>query len=328
MKILVLGGTAFLGRTIVESALAGGHELTLFNRGQRNPELFPDVEQIHGDRLTDLSLLHGRNWDAVVDTSGYVPRAVDLSSSFLKDATDQYLFISTVSVFKDMAVAGQNEEAELATLEDPTVEEVTGETYGGLKVLCEEVIHKAFDKRALIVRPGLIVGPNDYTDRFTYWPVRMSRGGDVLVPDVKDQPVQIIDVRDISAWCVDLLERQVTGTFNATGPQNPYTLEEMLRTCAERTESNLIWVDKEFVIKNEVKPWAELPLLLDLDGSHDGMLQFDVSKASQAGLKMRPLSETVVDTRAWALSRPTDYTLKAGLDPERETELLSAWKSR
>ena len=328
MKILILGGTAFVGRVIANEALARGHELTLFNRGQRNPDVFLDVEQIHGDRLTDLKKLAGRTWDAVIDTSAYFPRAVSLSTQQLKDQTEQYLFISTISVFKNLDVLNQAEDSELATVEDPTGEQVTGETYGGLKVLCEEVVQKEIGEKALIVRPGLIIGPVDYTDRFTYWPVRMSEGGDVLVPDLKSQPVQMIDARDLANFCLDCLEQKISGTFNATGPLPPYSLEEMLTACTEGTDANLVWVDPEFLTKHEVKPWADLPMVVDFGGASDGMLHIDVSKATGAGLKQRPLAETINDTREWALARPADYVLKAGLTREREAEILAAWNNR
>ena len=328
MKILILGGTAFVGRVIANEALARGHELTLFNRGQRNPDVFLDVEQIHGDRLTDLGKLSGRKWDAVIDTSAYFPRAVSLSTQQLKDQTDQYLFISTISVFKNLDVLNQAEDSELATVEDPAGEQVTGVTYGGLKVLCENVVKEEIGERALIVRPGLIIGPIDYTDRFTYWPVRMSQGGDVLVPDLKNQPVQMIDARDLANFCLDCLEKKMSGTFNATGPLKPYTLEEMLTSCAEGTDANLVWVDPEFLTKHEVKPWADLPMVVDFSGHSDGMLHIDVSKAVSAGLKQRSLAETVQDTRAWALARPSDYVLKAGLARDRECEILEAWNKQ
>jgi 2'-hydroxyisoflavone reductase len=327
VKILVLGGTAFLGRAFVESALEKGHQVTLFNRGQRNPDLFPDLETIRGDRSQDVSALQAGGWDAVFDACGYFPRVVKMSVEACLPWAERYLFISSISVFKDAATPNQNEEAELATLADPTVEEITGETYGGLKVLCEDVVNDHFKERALIVRPGLIVGPNDYTDRFTYWPTRMSRGGQILVPDIKEQPVQIIDVRDVADFSVTLLENRACGTFNTTGPQIPYTYEALLQACAKGTDAEFVWVGTAFLTEHQVQPWSELPLALDYDGSGNGMLQVDVSKAVAAGLKLRPLAQTVGDTRDWAVSRPADTKLKAGLSPEREAELLQLWRA-
>ena len=325
MKILVLGGTAFLGRAFVDAALARGHELTLFNRGQRNAELFTELEQIHADRSVDLSGLDGRKWDAVFDSSGYVPRVVRMSAEKLRDKVDQYLFISSISVFKDFSIANQNEDAPLASLDDPYTEEITGVTYGGLKVLCEQVVQDVYGDRAIIVRPGLIVGPTDYTDRFNYWPARTARGGKVLAPDLKNQPVQIIDVRDLAEWCVTLLENQVSSVFSATGPQVPYTLEEVLNTCAEGTDTTFEWVSTNLLTRHEVQPWSNLPLALDYDGTSNGMFQVDVSRATSTGLNMRPLTETVKDTLAWTSSRPPDHVWRAGLTPEREEELLKAW---
>ena len=328
MKILVLGGTAFVGRTIVEIARAQGHELTLFNRGQRNPSIFTDLEQIHGDRLVDLSGLNGRTWDAVIDSSGYVPRALEMSTTALKDQVEHYLFISTISVYKNLGIANQTEDAELATVSDPTTEEVNGETYGGLKVLCEEVVAKNVGDRSTIVRPGLIIGPSDYTDRFSYWPIRMAEGGDVLVPDIKDQPIQAIDARDLGEWCLYLLENKILGTYSATAPYPPLTFEGMMNECAAGTDANLVWVSREFLEENEVKPWADLPMVLAFDGSSNGMLQIDTSKAKAHGLKTRTLSDTIRDLRAWAATRGTDYVLKAGLSRAKESELLLAWSNR
>lgn len=316
-----------MGRAFVESAIRRGHELTLFNRGQRNPDLFADVEKLHGDRTVDLSALKRRRWDAVFDTSGFVPRVVAMSTDALINSTERYLFVSSISVFKNFSIPNQNEDAELAELSDPTVEEITGETYGGLKVLCERAVQDAFQARATIVRPGLIVGPTDYTDRFTYWPARMHRGGDVLVPDIKSQPVQVIDVRDLAEWCLDLLERRVPGVFNATGPQRPYTFEEVILASNRNEQAKLVWVSPEFLKQYEVQPWSDLPLALEYDGSSNGMCQIDVSSAIRAGLSLRPLSETISDTRAWALTRPAAYAWRAGLSADRESTLLEAWKA-
>jgi 2'-hydroxyisoflavone reductase len=327
MRILVLGGPAFLGRTFVESAVARGHVVTLFNRGKRNPDLFPELDTIHSDRTSDVSALEKGGWDAVFDACGYFPRAVKMSAEAAKPWAERYLYISSISVFKNLSVLSQAEDVELATLEDPTTEEITGETYGGLKVLCEQTVLDTLQERAIVVRPGLIVGPLDYTDRFTYWPVRMAKGGDVLVPAIKNQPVQVIDVRDLADWCVTLLEQGSSGVFNATGPQEPYSMEQFLTATAEGTEANLVWVSSEFLTKNGVHPWSDLPLALDYEGTSNGMLHVDVSKAIHAGLKFRSFAETVRETRAWALSRPADYQLKAGLTSERESELLKLWRT-
>src|SRR5512136_1410936 len=217
MNLLIIGGTRFVGRHLVEYALARGHTLTLFNRGQSNPDLFPRVEQLHGDRAADLSLLQDRSWDAVIDTCGYVPRIVRLSAQTLAGRTDRYVFISTVSVYAQDNPRGMDENAPLAALKDETIEEITSETYGGLKALCEKAVEAVYPNRALIIRPGLIVGPYDPTDRFTYWPWRTAQGGEVLAPGNPDQPQQIIDARDMARWIVQMVEAKRTGVFNAVG---------------------------------------------------------------------------------------------------------------
>jgi len=328
MKILVMGGTLFVGRVFVEIALERGHELTLFNRGKRNPELYKDLDQIHGDRGVDLSGLAGRSWDAVLDTSGYYPRVVGMSAEALRDSVGRYVFVSSVSAYADYGAPNQNEDASLGKLSGPLVEEITEESYGPLKALCEQAVQETFADRATIVRPGLVVGPHDFSDRLAYWPIRMARDGDVIVPDMKESPVQFIDVRDLAGWCLSLLEREVKGVFNATGPAVPYRMEELLTACADGTTANLVWVDPAFLSEQGVTPWTEMPLAIDFDGSKTGLLQIDVSKAIGAGLTYRPLRETIRDTAAWAAARPSDYEWRAGLTAEREAELLSRYKAR
>jgi len=219
MKILILGGTLFLGRHIIESAVRNGHEVTMFNRGRRNPELFPDVEKIQGDRDSDLAALKGRKWDAVIDTCGYIPRIVERSAEALAGNAETYLFISTISVYKDFSKPGITENSGLAHLENEADETLTNETYGALKAHCEERVKKYFPDNSLIIRPGLIVGPNDYSDRFTYWPVRIKKGGKIIIPRNTDYPIQFIDVRDLADFAVRMIENKRTGTFNATGPK-------------------------------------------------------------------------------------------------------------
>jgi len=325
MRLLIIGGTRFAGRHLVEAALAHGHTLTLFNRGQSNPELFPHVEQLHGDRTEDLSPLQGRTWDAVIDASGYVPRHVRRSAEALAAATDQYVFISTVSVYAEDNPRGMDETAPLATLSDETVEEVTGETYGGLKVLCEQAVGQALPDRALIIRPGLIVGPHDPTDRFTYWLYRIAQGGEVLAPGNPDQPVQIIDGRDLAEWIVKMVEEKRAGVFNAVGPERLLTTRDMLEACVAvcNPQAHLTWVSEEFLMAAGAQPWSEIPVWVpEQDASFDTVSN---AKAVAAGLKFRPLSETIGDTLAWANTRPSDHAWHAGLTHEREAELLQGW---
>ncbi len=322
MKLLVLGGTKFLGRHIVEAALAREHEVTLFNRGQSNPELFPGVEKLRGDRDGDLSRLEGRRWDAVVDPSGYVPRVVRASADLLADAVDHYTFVSSVSVYADFSRGWLDEQAPLIELEDAATEDVA-EHYGGLKALCERAVEDALPGN-LIVRPGLIVGPDDPTGRFTYWPHRVARGGDVLAPGEPERPVQFIDVRDLAAWIVAMVERRATGVFNATGPEPRPTMGELLETCKRVTcaEARLVWVPDRFLLERGVGEWMELPLWVAA-AEWQGLMAADVSRAVAAGLRSRPLAETVQGALEHAV--PTDA---AGLKRDREAELLEAWAAR
>jgi 2'-hydroxyisoflavone reductase len=328
VRILVLGGTVFLGRHIVQAALARGHQVTLFNRGQHNPDLFPEVEKLRGNRDGDLSALEGGSWDAVIDTSGYLPRVVRQSAEMLKDQTNLYAFISTISVYSDEKTPGQDENAPLATLEDNSVEEITGETYGGLKVLCERAVEEIYGDHALIIRPGLIVGPDDPTDRYTYWPARIARGGEVLVPGRPERAVQYIDVRDLAEWTVRLVEEGKTGVYNANGPDSVLTMEEFVQACksAAGSDAQFVWVPEQFLIEREVGQWMELPLWVS-EEEMPGFFAFDVSRAVRDGLTFRPAEETARDTIAWEQTRPADHEWRAGMQPEREQELLEEWKS-
>jgi 2'-hydroxyisoflavone reductase len=325
MKLLILGGTIFLGRHLVEAALARGHEVTLFNRGQHNPDLFPTVEKIRGDRTVDLAPLQGRRWDAVIDTCGYVPRHVRNAATALATQADHYTFVSSISVYADFSQPGLDELAPVGVLSDPTVEEVTGETYGPLKALCEQAAEAAMPGRVLNVRPGLIVGPHDPSDRFTYWPARIARGGEVLAPGIPHHAVQIIDGRDLAHWLILMAERQEVGVYNATGPTEPLTLSTVLATCQSVTGSNatLTWVSETFLAEQEVGAFVEMPLWVP--ESEAGLEQVNCAKAIQAGLSFRPLATIIADTLAWAQTRPADQAWRAGLTPEREHTLLTTW---
>ncbi|MCB0046209.1 MAG: NAD-dependent epimerase/dehydratase family protein [Caldilineaceae bacterium] len=327
MDLLILGGTRFLGKHLVDAALSRGHNVTLFNRGQSNPNLFPQVEKLQGDRDGGLRTLDGRHWDAVIDTCGYLPRQVDASARFLADSVDLYCFISTISVYLWGTSLAMDEEAPIHRLEDASVETVTGETYGGLKALCEEAAEAAMPGRTLVIRPGLIVGPDDQSGRFTYWPLRMARSGEILAPGQPDAPVQIIDVRDLAEWTVGMVKAGATGIYNATGPDYPLTISAVLEACRETVDpesgSTLTWVDEVFLTAHEVGPYVEMPLWLP-ESALD-MQRAVCDKAFAAGLTFRPLAETIRDTLAWAQSRPADTPMNAGLTPEREAALLAAW---
>lgn len=329
MKLLVLGGTVFLGRHIVAEALAHGHEVTLFNRGQHNPDLFPEVEKLRGNRNGNLETLRGRRWDAVIDTCGYIPRLVRASAELLAQSVEHYTFISSISVYADFRAPGLNENAPVGRLQDEVVEEITGETYGPLKALCEQAIENAMPGRALIIRPGLIVGPHDPTDRFTYWPYRVAQGGEVLAPGHPDRPVQIIDVRDLAKWIVRMVEAGKTGTYNATGPDYTLTIGHLLETCRSVSRSNatFMWIDEGFLLAVGVQPWMELPLWVPDTEEYRGFSAVNCTKAISDGLSFRPLAETIQDTLAWVTTRPSDTPWRAGLKREREKELLQQWHS-
>jgi 2'-hydroxyisoflavone reductase len=345
MKLLVLGGTRFLGRHFVEAAIARGHRLTLFNRGRAAPDLFGDVEQLRGDRDGELAPLRGRSWDAVVDTCGYLPRVVRRSVEILRGAVERYLFVSSISVYADSAAAGQDEDAARAQLPTPDCEDVPNH-YGALKAACEDKVQAGFGAGSIIVRPGLIVGPFDPTGRFTYWPQRVARGGSVLAPAAPDYPVQFIDARDLAAWMLDLLERRRSvdslgaarsgirpwggqtgkGVFNASGPAQPLSFGGFLDACRQALNptADFVWPDAAFLAERGVQAWTELPLYAGDDGR--GLCSVDLTRALAAGLRLRPVGETCVDTVRWAGASPLPAGI--GLTPDREAELLRVWRGR
>lgn len=343
MKILILGGTMFLGRHLTEAAIARGHEVTLFNRGRHNPELFPEVEKLRGDRDGNLDALRGRSWDAVIDTCGFVPRIVRASAELLAPSVGSYVFISSLSVFADFTHPGASEDSPVATIADESVEEVTGESYGALKALCERAVEEAVPGRALVIRPGLIVGPEDTTIRFVYWPRRVARGGEVLAPGNPDGAVQIIDARDLADWTVRMVEAGAAGVYNAVGPEYRLTFGRLLEECkrVSGSDAEFTWVGEKFLLDAKVEPWSELPLWMPEDDGEDNRFRHfqsvNCAKAIAAGLTFRPLAETVSDTLAWDDScggaKPAEG--KGGipmpdktLRPERERELLSAWREQ
>ncbi|HEU5382822.1 MAG TPA: SDR family oxidoreductase [Ktedonobacteraceae bacterium] len=324
MDILIIGGTQFLGRHIVEAALAAGHHLTLFNRGRTNPDLFPMVEKVHGDRATDLSVLQGRHWDAAIDLCGYLPRVVRASAELLAGTVAHYTFISSISVYTTLSRPGMDESAPLGVLDDPGTEQITNETYGPLKALCEQMVEQALPDRSLIIRPGYIVGPHDPTDRFTYWPHRVARGGEVLSPGSPELLVQFIDVRDLAEWIVRLVASGTTGSYNATGPDYELSMGRLLAECKQLTDSDahFSWVSEDFLDTHH----AELPIWVP--ASEANFASINCQRALDAGLIFRPLSETIRATLEWDLSRPAGYTLRAGLGADQEAALLHQWHER
>jgi nucleoside-diphosphate-sugar epimerase len=326
MRMLVLGGTSFAGRHLVELALARGHELVLFNRGRTRPDLHPGVERVVGERAGSLDGLRGRTFDAVVDMSGYFPPDVERSAQLLADSAGRYLFVSTRSVYADHSRPGANEDSAPAELPPGAPQdEITGESYGPLKVMCEQAVRAAFGERALVLRPGLIVGPYDPTGRFTYWPVRVAEGGDVLAPAPPDQPIQVVDARDLVTFALDLVERDAGGTFDVVSPGGMHTLGRVLDACqaAGGGDARIVWVDEAFLLERGVEPWTELPLWTPGEDMA-GFQRSDVSRALAAGLSIRPIAETVADTLRWAQAEHP--APGASMTREREAALLREWR--
>jgi 2'-hydroxyisoflavone reductase len=336
LRILVLGGTAFLGPAQVEYALARGHQVTLFNRGQTNPHLFPDVEKLVGDRaVPDYSALEGREWDAVIDNSANVAAWVVDATAALRESAGRYLFVSSISAHSDNSVVGQTEDGPVFTEEDYNEAIASGAgmgaAFGPNKAQAERETFRAFGERGIVVRPGLIVGPRDRSDRFTYGPVRIDRGGEVLAPGDGTDRAQIVDVRDLGRFMVHLVESEATGTFNATGPASPMTMREMLEgiRSVTSTPSTLTWVDADFLQEQEVRGWSEMPVWVAPTPEMRGFSAYDCSKAMAAGLSFRPLAETARDTLDWWKSKPEEeQTLRSGIDPEKEEAVLAAWHAR
>ena len=337
MRLLVLGGTLFVGRHLVEAALDRGHEVTLFNRGRTNTDLFPQAERLQGDRDGDLSSLEGRTWDAIFDPSGYVPRVVRASAEALAGSVGHYSFVSSGSVYP-FENTTHDEESPVEKLEEET-EDVT-RAYGALKALSEREVEQVFPGRALILRAGLIVGRYDWTNRFGYWVRRVAEGGEVLVPAPRDWTFQIIDARDLVDWTLDLAERGEAGTFNAVGPERPISIEELVEAIKRESGSDarFTWVDEEFLLEQGLEPFDDVPLWLGL-GRNPELSSFygmENTKALSAGLSFRPLAKTIADTLAWERERSgrpleKDYGVGAavaGLSPEREAEVLRAWRAR
>ncbi|HEX6160301.1 MAG TPA: NAD-dependent epimerase/dehydratase family protein [Thermoanaerobaculia bacterium] len=391
MKLLILGGTRFVGHHLAAAALARRHELTLFHRGIERTAPDPAVETILGDRNHDLDRLHGR-WDAVIDTCGYLPRSVRQSAEFLGPSVERYVFISSISAYADPSAPGLDETAPLADLSaeqlrqaneiDPSgpVSAATyGRMYGGLKALCEAAAEEVLPNRVLTIRPGLVVGPRDYTDRFTYWPVRVARGGEVLAPGSPGRYVQFIDARDLAEWIIDMVERRQTGIYNASGAPHELTMGALLETCraVSGSDARFTWVSESFLAREHVTPWSEMPLWLPeqrpgSSGSSGrsssprvipseakdppalaestrrracrrgsfvapllrmtlrvestrGTGTLSIRKAAAAGLRHRPLHETVADVLRWYREHEHGRALRAGLAAAREEALLKTW---
>lgn len=380
LKILILGGTGFLGPAVVESAKARGHTLTLFNRGRTEKRIGmidgveklygnrdPKLHSVDGDDTSPLGLAQieekikaGQTWDAVVDTSGYFPRIVKASAELLSKAASQYVFISTISVYASNDKPNSDETAPTGNIADPTVESMgaQSENYGPLKALCEKAAEAAMPGKTLNIRPGFIVGPGDPTDRFTYWPVRVAKGGEVLSPSSENDPVQFIDVRDLAEWIVHCIENRTVGTMNATGPHsgntNPYTIGKLLAACkaTSKSDATFTWIPLDFIEKQGIVPGADFPIWVPAEGQTSGFHRVNIDRAVKSGLTFRSAEVTCRDTLAWwpkeverrdrvgkqmaddaakagrpAPKLPNPANLRAGLPAERESAALAAWKA-
>lgn len=341
LKILILGGTGFTGPFQVRYALSRGHAVTVFNRGKTHPgELPKEAEQLLGDRNGQLDALKGRKWDVVIDNPTTLPVWVRDAAQILKGNVDRYVFISTISVFSDVSKPGTDENGALAKYEGADAMKETAATlrasnyglYGPLKVLSEKEAEKWFPGKSLIIRPGLIVGPGDETDRFTYWPVRVARGGEVLAPGDGADPVQFIDARDLAEWTIRMVEQGATGTYNATGPKQKLTMAQMLDGIKQATKSDarFTWADADFLAAQKVSPWSDMPVWVPGRGEEAGFSLISNAKAISKGLTFRSVADTTQATLDWFRKQPAERQakLKAGITAEREAEVLAAWKAR
>lgn len=327
LRVLILGGTGFIGPHFVATLRDAGHKLTLFNRGKRNPGLFPDLEALTGDRDGKIDALKNRDWDVVIDDSGFVPRVVRLTAELLKDHVQHYIFVSSISVYADFVTPGIDEDYKLAVLKDSTTEKVGGDSYGGLKVLCEQVVEQTYGARCALVRPSYIVGPGDGSDRFTYWPARVARGGEMLAPGTPRDPIQFIDVRDLADFMRLCVEQRTAGRYNACNPPGAVTMGDLLETSKRLSASNasFVWASPEFLEAQKALESGEIPIWSPPSGEYAGAALISPARAVAKGLRFRTLETTVRDTLAWHGKRPAEQQqkLRAGLTPERETQLLN-----
>jgi 2'-hydroxyisoflavone reductase len=324
VKLLLIGGTRFSGRALTGLALERGHDVTVFHRGTGDEDPWPEAEHVHAHRADGFGALAGRTFDGVADMCGYVPRELRASCSAFADA-GLYAFVSSLSVHRDDARPEATEDDDVYGPPFPDTEEIRDDTYGPLKVASEREVSGAFGERALIVRPGLIVGPNDPTDRFTYWVRRVAAGGEVLTPAPSDYPVQWIDARDLAAFLLSLCERGVGGTYSVVRP--PVPIEELMSGCRDASGSDaaFTWVPKSFLDEHRVEPWSDLPLWIP---EFPGLNRFNATRAVAAGLETRSVASTVGDTLAWDRKRPQEWPMRAGLKPAREAELLAMWRAQ
>jgi 2'-hydroxyisoflavone reductase len=337
LRILILGGTGFIGPYQVRYAVERGHKVTVFNRGRRQADLPKSVEHLTGDRNGQLDALKGRTWDVVIDNPTTFPKWVRDAGEVLEGKTEQYIFISTISVYAPMTQPGMDVTAPVLPYKgtDPFAEsKVTEENYGPLKALAEQEAEKYFPGKTTVIRPGLIVGPGDPTDRFTYWPVRIARGGEVLSPGDGSGPTQVIDARDLSEWTIRMAEQRAMGVYNGTGPRRAYTMEEMLygirAVVPSSTDVSFTWVSEPFLTEQKVSAWGEMPAWIGDKGGEVPLMQISVERSIEKGLTYRPLAVTAKDALDWFRTLPADRQaqLRAGIAPEKEKAVLAAWKAR
>lgn len=331
MKLLIIGGTIFVGRYITKAALQNGHEVTLFNRGRQNHDLFPDIEKLKGDRNTDLNLLQGRHWDAVIDTSGYLPSSVQKSTTVLADSVERYVFISSISAYQENPPP-RDENSPLSTITEDEVQQAEtikadsptgasyGEWYGALKARCEATVKTTFPQRHLILRPGVIVGPYDYAYRLAYWIQRVARGGQVLAP-MPETPVRLMDANALAQWIIAMVDHRKTGIYNAVGERGT-TFQEMLSICQNHTQSDaeFVWATDEFLLKQQVESWQDLPLWLPK--AEQGILFLSDQKAIEHGLTYTSMDTMIADNLAWLNQASPTFKIMAGMDSNQETTLL------
>ncbi|MGN7942112.1 SDR family oxidoreductase [Virgibacillus sp. 6R] len=338
MKVLIIGGTRFLGKALVAEALKKGHEVTLFNRGT-NKEIFPEVEHLIGDRDGDLSLLKNRKWDVAIDTCGFAPHQIKKAAAVLGDNIEYYTYISSISVYKDWIPYNISEDYLLQSMPKDKLKAVKEgsispyEYYGALKVLCEAEAEKHWPGRVLHIRAGQLVGPFDYTDRLPYWVQRVAQGGKIIVPGSPNRLVQLIDIKDLATWVFNMAETRKAGTFNVTGPDYELTMAELLNTCKAVTNSDaeFVWADEQFVLEHKIQPWTEMPLWIpehfSLEGEKEpwkGSFRISIEKAVAAGLSFSPLEDTIHDVYQWEKDRQ-DTERRAGISRDKEQELLKTW---
>ncbi len=331
LKVLILGGTGISGPHLVRDLQEAGHQLTLLNRGKRAPGMFKDIETLIGDRNSPLEVLKGRDWDVVVDNSGYFPRQVTTTTQMLKDHAQHYIYVSSISAYADLTPPGIDEDYKLAELKEPDATEITNDNYGGLKAVCEKIVEQTFGTRQTVVRPSYIVGPGDSSDRFTYWPVRVARGGEMLAPGTPNDPVQFIDARDMAEFMRSCVERKIGGRYNLCNPPGAVTIGDLLETSKRISKSNasFIWAKQSFLEQNKLLESGEIPIWAPTSGKEAGATLVSSARAVAQGLRFRTLDTTVKDTLAWHEQRPADEKakLRAGLTAEREAELLKQLKA-